>query len=131
MTPNFVDIHCHLSPGVDDGAADLAASMTMARMAVADGTRTIIATPHQLGGYAGNRGDEIRRRTAELQRELTAAGIALAVLPGGDVRIEDDLPARLRTGEALTLGEDMPVGRRPAPIPVRGWRRPFSRTKAA
>jgi protein-tyrosine phosphatase len=105
MTLPLVDIHCHLLPGVDDGAPDLATALEMARMAAADGTRTMILTPHQLGKFAGNRGDDLRRRTAEFQRELTAAEIPITVLPGGDVRIDDNLPALLQSGEVLTLGD--------------------------
>jgi protein-tyrosine phosphatase len=36
---------------------------------------------------------------------LAAAGIPLTVVPGGDVRIDDNLPRRLADGEALTLGD--------------------------
>jgi protein-tyrosine phosphatase len=102
--PSFVDIHCHMLPAVDDGAADMATALAMAAMAAADGVGTVIVTPHQLGAFAHNGGDEVRRRTAELQRALNGAGIPLAVLPGGDVRIEDDLPGKLASGDALTLG---------------------------
>jgi protein-tyrosine phosphatase len=103
--PAFVDIHCHLLPGVDDGASDLPASLAMAAMAVDDGAATVIATPHQLGGFRRNHGDDIRRRTAELQAELDRAGIPLTVLPGADVRIEEGLVAGIAAGEVLTLGD--------------------------
>jgi protein-tyrosine phosphatase len=105
MASAFIDIHCHLLPGIDDGAPDLSTALAMAEMAVADGTRTVVATPHQLGNFGHNRGAEIRRRTAELQCELAAAGIPLTVLPGGDVRIEDGMLARLASGDVLTIAD--------------------------
>lgn len=105
MTVSFVDIHCHLLPGIDDGAADWDESLAMARMAVDEGTTTIIATPHQLGSFSRNDGEEIRRRTAELQQRLNDADVPLRVLPGADVRIEDDLVSRLTSGDVLTLGD--------------------------
>jgi protein-tyrosine phosphatase len=74
-------------------------------LAVSDGIGTIIATPHQLGNFAANRGADLRTRTRELQSLLTAEGIALRVLPGADVRIEDGMLAGLRSGEVLTLGD--------------------------
>lgn len=101
----LVDIHCHLLPGVDDGAADLEASLAMARMSVEQGVETVVVTPHQLGSFAYNRGDDIRRRTAELQHELDRHGIALRVLPGADVRIEDQMIAGLEAGEVVSLGD--------------------------
>jgi protein-tyrosine phosphatase len=103
--PPFVDIHCHMLPAVDDGAGDMPTALAMAQMAAADGVGTVIVTPHQLGAFAHNRADDVRRRTSELQRALDATGTPLTVLPGGDVRIEDDLAARLAAGDALTLAD--------------------------
>jgi len=42
----MIDIHCHILPGVDDGAADLDESVKMAKIALADGIAKIVATPH-------------------------------------------------------------------------------------
>jgi len=103
-TDTFVDIHCHLLPGLDDGAVDLTESLAMARMAVEEGIRTIVCTPHQLGSFA-NRTDSIRQGVALLQQELIRAGISLTVLPGADVRIEPDMVARLARDEILTLAD--------------------------
>lgn len=101
----LVDIHCHLLPGIDDGAADLDASLAMARMSVEQGVDTIVVTPHQLGAFACNQGDDIRRRTAELQQELDRRAIPLKVLPGADVRIEDHMLAGLVSGDVVSLGD--------------------------
>jgi protein-tyrosine phosphatase len=105
MTTSFVDIHCHLLPGIDDGATDWDESLAMAELAASDGTTTIIATPHQLGSFGHNRGDAIRRSVQKLQQRLMAAGVSLTVLPGADVRIEEQLVDRLLSGEVLTLGD--------------------------
>ena len=40
------DIHCHLIPGVDDGAQDLEETCRLLRMEYEQGVRNIIATPH-------------------------------------------------------------------------------------
>ena len=101
----FVDIHCHLIPGIDDGSQSWDQSLAMARMAVADGIRTIICTPHQLGTFAHNDGALIRTRTRELQDLLREREIPLQVLPGGDVRIEDRLAEGLQRGNILTLAD--------------------------
>ena len=42
----LVDIHCHILPGVDDGAPDMETSRAMIRDAYEQGVRYIIATPH-------------------------------------------------------------------------------------
>ncbi len=103
--PAFTDIHCHLIPGIDDGAQSWDETLAMARLAADDGTRTIIVTPHQLGAYRQNHGDLIRDRTVELQQVLDEHGIDLQVLAGGDVRIEDDIVASIVAGEVLTLAD--------------------------
>ena len=103
--PHFTDIHCHMLFGIDDGSKSVEESLEMARMAVDDGIRTTILTPHQLGAFRRNTGDLIRRRTAELQQLLDEHGIDLRVLPGGDVRIEPDMVELLQQGEVLTLGD--------------------------
>lgn len=40
------DIHCHIVPGVDDGAKTIGDSMAIVRSEYAAGVRLIIATPH-------------------------------------------------------------------------------------
>jgi protein-tyrosine phosphatase len=102
---SFVDIHCHLLPGIDDGATSWDDCLAMARMAAEDGIATIICTPHQNGSYAHNHGDMIRELAAETQEFLDANGVGLRVLPGADVRIEDTMIKKLRQGEVLTLAD--------------------------
>jgi protein-tyrosine phosphatase len=101
----FVDLHCHLLPGLDDGPASWSETIEMAEMAVADGTGTIVATPHQLGSHAGNHGATIRRQVAVLEEELARRGIPLRVLPGADVRIEPHLVRRILDDEVVTVAD--------------------------
>src|SRR5262249_48780952 len=98
----LIDLHCHLLPGIDDGPGDWSRSWARARMAVEDGIGLIVAPPHQLGGYA-NRAETIRQLTAELNQRLARESLPLRVVPGADVRIEPDLPARLLRGEVMSL----------------------------
>ena len=101
----FVDIHCHLVPGIDDGSKSVDESLEMARIAAADGIQIVIATPHQLGNYVCNTGDVIRQHVTALQDLLAAKGINLRVLPGGDVRIDDTMFTGLQNGSVLSLGD--------------------------
>src|SRR5262245_41389545 len=105
MTISFVDVHCHILPGIDDGPRDWDESLAMARLAVENGTSSIVATPHQLGSFSQNRGDEIRVLVSELQHRIDAAAIPLKVLPGGEARIERDLDQSIANGRVLTLGD--------------------------
>jgi protein-tyrosine phosphatase len=105
QTSGFVDIHCHLLPGIDDGAKSWEESLAMARMAVADGISTIVVTPHQLGSFSENHGPAIRERTGQLSDLLAEHQIPLAVLPGADVRIQPNLLALIKQGEVVTLAD--------------------------
>ena len=40
------DFHCHILPGIDDGAADVKESVELIKMQLSQGVRNIVATPH-------------------------------------------------------------------------------------
>jgi protein-tyrosine phosphatase len=99
----LIDLHSHLLPGIDDGSKDLAMSLAMARMALADGISTIACTPHILPGVYNNSGPAIRSAVARLAESIAAAGIPISLVTGADVHIAPNLDVQLRDGRALTL----------------------------
>lgn len=106
----LIDIHCHLLPAIDDGAADRTESLAMARLATSDGIQAIVVTPHQLGPFAHTRGETIRAQAEAFARALNEERVALRILPGAELRIEpgfaaSELVARLKGGELLTLAD--------------------------
>lgn len=101
----FVDIHCHILPGIDDGASGWDTAIRMAQMAVADGIGVIVATPHQLGNFTRNQGSAIRAHAIRFQQALRERRIPLRILPGADVRIEPELVRKVRTGEVVSLAD--------------------------
>jgi protein-tyrosine phosphatase len=100
----LIDLHCHLLPGIDDGAKDLETALAMARVAVADGIRIVACTPHILPGMYPNTGRAIRAAILRLQVELDRAGIPLCLVAGADVHAVPHLLAGLRSGDILPLG---------------------------
>lgn len=46
----MIDLHCHVLPGIDDGDKDLEDSLSIARMAVAEGITHFLGTPHYKNG---------------------------------------------------------------------------------
>jgi protein-tyrosine phosphatase len=79
------DLHFHLLFGVDDGPSDLAESLHLARAAAAEGTRTIVATPHGRFDLGTTDAVEILQRVCELRARLAAAGPAVEVVCGGEL----------------------------------------------
>ena len=45
----MIDLHCHILPNFDDGAADIEESLSMAMDAIDSGTTGIVATSHFMG----------------------------------------------------------------------------------
>jgi protein-tyrosine phosphatase len=101
----MIDLHCHLLPGIDDGAANLAVSMEMAKALVADGVSVAACTPHILPGLYHNSGQQIRQATAQLQQTLDREGIALQLVIGADNHMVPNFVAELRSGHLLTLAD--------------------------
>lgn len=86
MTFPRAELHFHLLPGIDDGPADDAAAVDLARAAAADGTSTVICTPH--ARFLAGAGD-LADRVARLRRTLERAGVPLDVRPGAELSAPD------------------------------------------
>jgi protein-tyrosine phosphatase len=79
-----IDLHCHLLPGLDDGARDVGDAVAMARQAQADGIGAICATPHIRPDHAVVIA-ELPARRAQLSAALVESGCTTRVLAGGEV----------------------------------------------
>ncbi len=87
----MIDLHCHILPGLDDGAATLDEALAMARMAAADGIRTIVASPHITPGVYDNRPDRITAAASAFQERVKQENIPIEIIPGADVRISHEM----------------------------------------
>jgi protein-tyrosine phosphatase len=112
-----IDLHCHILPGVDDGALDLRDSAAMARQAAADGIEAICATPHIRHDH-DVRIHEVAGRVDALNAHLREEGIPVVVLQGGEVAetaVEDLGEEEL---SRVTLGGGRWILLEPAPGPL-------------
>lgn len=100
----MIDIHCHILPGVDDGAKNVEDSLTMAREAANEGIHKIIATPH-LNNQYGNRKELIIAKVIELNHALQVAGIDVTILPGQEPRIYGEILEDIEKNEIQTLND--------------------------
>jgi protein-tyrosine phosphatase len=106
---NQADLHFHLLPGVDDGPGDLAASLELARAALADGTDTVVATPHVRLDLGLTDAREIDRRVDELCKALESADVPLEIHCGGEIGHE--LAGLLDQDELNLLAQGPPGAR--------------------
>lgn len=99
----MIDLHCHILPGIDDGAPDLAVALAMARCAVADGITVTACTPHIYPGLYENTKDSIRAAMDSFQGVLADEGIPLRLVEGADTHLAPDLAGQIKAGKIPTL----------------------------
>jgi protein-tyrosine phosphatase len=80
-----IDLHSHLLPGLDDGAADLGASVRMARAAAREGVTTMAGTPHVRGADFPTSVARMEAALRAVQDAVRADGLQLRVVGGGEV----------------------------------------------
>ena len=101
----MIDLHCHILPGLDDGAPDISVSLQMARMAIVDGITTVACTPHVFPGVYNNSQEGIGHAFDHLAEALRQEQVPLHLVMGADVHIAPDLLQGLRSGRIPTLAE--------------------------
>ena len=99
----MIDLHCHILPGVDDGAKTMEDSLDMARHAASEGIDTIVATPHHQNGKYVNEKSRIFEQVNELNKRLIEEKIPVKILPGQETRIYGQLVQDYIDGKVLTL----------------------------
>ncbi|MBE6979709.1 MAG: hypothetical protein E7431_04975 [Ruminococcaceae bacterium] len=82
----MTDIHCHILPGFDDGAADMAEALNMIRMSQASGVTDLAVTPHFMGERQSlgllNR---MYVRYERLTHAVRTEGIPIRLYPGAEI----------------------------------------------
>lgn len=104
----YTELHFHVLPGVDDGPASMEESIELARAAAAEGTRTVVATPHVQDGLVTDV-RSLPERLEEVNRALREARVPVKVLCGGE--LAHPMVARLSAAELDVIAHG-PRGRR-------------------
>ncbi len=97
------DVHCHMLPGVDDGARTPEMAVDMARMAIADGITHLVCTPHIYPGLFENDAVGIASALQTFRNLLDEQGIALELGYGADIQVVPELLGGLRSGAFPTI----------------------------
>lgn len=101
----YVDMHCHIIPGVDDGAADMEEAVKMLQTAYKEGIRLIIATPH----YHPRRGHEslevIQEQLRMLREEAAKIDEKFRIYLGREIYYGQDIPGLITQGRTGTMNE--------------------------
>ena len=103
---DFIDIHTHILPGIDDGPKDMAGSIELARSYERTGITRLFATPHFLPGTAWSADREkVLQLVADLQSALDREHIDLQILPGMEIAYHSKMVDRVFSGQVLSLGD--------------------------
>jgi protein-tyrosine phosphatase len=101
----FIDLHCHLLPGIDDGCRDLGMTLECIRLWMAAGFSGAVCTPHMATTwYPANNPHTIAPLLAEVQAALDEAQLDFQLWPGGEVRLSDRVVDWFKEFGIPTLG---------------------------
>lgn len=105
MGARLVDIHNHLLPGIDDGAANLSDALALAKAAVANGITHCVCTPHMQPGKFNNDRASISAAFRTLQAALTEHQIPLHIAASAEVRFGLEVMQQVMNQEIPYLGQ--------------------------
>ena len=97
LLPGGVDAHCHLLPGVDDGAADMEESLGIIRGQQALGLRGAICTPHIMARLPQNTPTYLRRVFNDFVALLEGKGVATSSSRCSSTSESGNTPTYLRS----------------------------------
>lgn len=101
---NFVDIHNHILPGIDDGAQNLEESMALIRGFGELGIAHFVATPHILPPLYPNTPETIGKAHSLLMDLLMDQQMThVAIEPAAEHMIDDTFEDRLEKGAIMPL----------------------------
>src|SRR3954451_629868 len=106
----YADLHCHLLPGLDDGAGSLRAALEHARRLDADGVHDVACTPHiKSRAFPFVALEELAIRRRALQAAIDVAGLRVRLHPGGELAHADAM--RLSARELKLIAQGPPSAR--------------------
>lgn len=81
----MIDIHSHIIPEVDDGSSSMTMSLEMLRMAVKNGSTTIVATPHAFSHVCTyEKPEQLRHAFQQLKQEARDLSLPITILQGAE-----------------------------------------------
>jgi protein-tyrosine phosphatase len=102
----LIDLHCHILPELDDGSFSVEESLAMARQAVSDGIKTLVATPHTLNGVYSNPAQMVNDQVARLREVFLMEKLGLDLLTGSEAHISIQMAERVASGEIVTINNN-------------------------
>ena len=100
----MIDIHCHILPGIDDGAKDMDEALTLINLAVEDGITHIVVTPHLHIGRFNNYLSVIESSFLALQQAVIKEKIQVKLAYAAEVRLDSEILSLLSSQQLPLYG---------------------------
>ena len=101
----YFDIHCHMLPGVDDGAQTMEEALSMIDLSYQEGTRNLILTPHYVRGKNKYNREELRERYIEFKAKVEERHPDFRLYFGNEVLYEEGIIQDLKDGLIQTMND--------------------------
>lgn len=103
---NYVDIHSHLLPGIDDGSTDNENTLFLVNSLRDYGFSQFITTPHVITGVWNNTREGILGREGETKNYLESKGIGQPFKAAAEYMMDDTFYKLMKTEELLTIKDN-------------------------
>jgi len=101
----LVDMHCHVLPGVDDGARNMEQAISMIKIASEENIGTMVLTPH-FHQAKGNQDIAFWKETLkQLEEKTKEIGIEMQFYLGSELFYNHDLPDAIDNGLAISMSD--------------------------
>ncbi|QVY67317.1 tyrosine-protein phosphatase [Polaribacter sp. Q13] len=104
---DFIDIHSHLLPGIDDGAKNLDKSIALISKMRSYGIKNFITTPHVLGDVYPNSSQTIKEKLEEVKAALQKRNITdISINAAAEYMMDEQFSELLENNDILTLKDN-------------------------
>ncbi|WP_395051220.1 tyrosine-protein phosphatase [Flavobacterium sp.] len=100
---NYIDIHSHLLPGIDDGAQTFEDTLRLTKALQSFGTSQCITTPHIIEHFWDNTPEIITEKEAVVLVELSKHKITIPFRAAAEYMMDESFVSLFQTGPLLTL----------------------------
>lgn len=104
---DFIDIHSHLLPGIDDGAKDMENSIELITKMDSYGISNFVTTPHVLGDVYPNSSEVIKEKMDLVKQELEHRGLNhINFRAAAEYMMDEKFMIRLENNDILTIKDN-------------------------
>jgi len=100
------DMHSHLLPGIDDGAATIEDSIVLIKALIAMGYKAAITTPHSMEDSYRNTPEIILGKLAEVRQRLIEEGIDFQLDAAAEYYVDSFFEENLKDNNLLIIGKN-------------------------